>query len=75
MTKKLIDICEKVLVVQEGGYNVELIGQHASGVVNALAHGKGTWNSFKPEPTETDIEMGYSCIEDIKKENCKEWAK
>jgi histone deacetylase 6 len=26
MTKRLVDICDRVLVVQEGGYNVELLG-------------------------------------------------
>ena len=36
MTKKLCEICDKVLVVQEGGYNTDYLGQHASGVVKAL---------------------------------------
>jgi acetoin utilization deacetylase AcuC-like enzyme len=36
MTKKLSAICPKVLVLQEGGYNIEYLGQHASGVCHAL---------------------------------------
>ena len=39
MTHKLNQICEKVLVVQEGGYNIDFLGMHASGVVNALIYG------------------------------------
>lgn len=74
MTKKLIDICDRVLVVQEGGYNIDLLGQHASGVVRALTHGKQSMETFEPEPTPTDVELGISCFDDIKKEDCKEWA-
>jgi acetoin utilization deacetylase AcuC-like enzyme len=33
MTNQLNKICPKVLVVQEGGYNIKYLGQHASGVV------------------------------------------
>ena len=36
MTKQLIEICPRVLVCQEGGYNTDYLGQHASGVVKAL---------------------------------------
>lgn len=39
MTNELNKICENILVVQEGGYNVEYLGQHASGVVQALLNG------------------------------------
>lgn len=36
MTKTLSEIQPKVLVVQEGGYNVDYLGQHAEGVSRAL---------------------------------------
>jgi hypothetical protein len=39
MTSQLNKICDKLLVIQEGGYNVELLGQHASGVVTSLING------------------------------------
>ena len=39
MTHKLLNICPNLLVVQEGGYNIDLLGQHASGVVRALVAG------------------------------------
>lgn len=39
MTNELNKICENILVVQEGGYNVDYLGQHASGVVRALLNG------------------------------------
>lgn len=66
MTKRLIDICENVLVVQEGGYNVDLMGQHAFGLVRALLHGNEDISTFQLEPTPTDLEMGISCFDDIK---------
>lgn len=36
MTQKLGELCPKLLVVQEGGYNIDYLGQHAQGVVNGL---------------------------------------
>jgi acetoin utilization deacetylase AcuC-like enzyme len=36
MTRRLSEICPKVLVLQEGGYNVNYLGQHASGVSHGL---------------------------------------
>ena len=36
MTRELMKICPKVVVLQEGGYNTDYLGQHASGVVKAL---------------------------------------
>lgn len=55
MTSSLIQICPKVLVVQEGGYNLELLGQHASGVVRALIRGQEPSNSqVQYEPTPSD---------------------
>ena len=33
MTKELLKICPKMVVVLEGGYNTDYLGQHASGVV------------------------------------------
>lgn len=36
MTRRLGEICPKVLVLQEGGYNVNYLGQHASGVAHGL---------------------------------------
>ena len=73
MTNQLINICPNVLVVQEGGYNVDLLGQHASGVVNALLHGPDT-NHWELEPTETDLEVGVKSFKDINPDQCKPWA-
>lgn len=39
MTNCLLKICPKILVIQEGGYNVDYLGQHASGVARALIEG------------------------------------
>ena len=36
MTRQLLEICPKMVVVLEGGYNTDYLGQHASGVVKAL---------------------------------------
>ena len=36
MTRELLKICPKMVVVLEGGYNTDYLGQHASGVVKAL---------------------------------------
>jgi acetoin utilization deacetylase AcuC-like enzyme len=36
MTNQLNKICPKIMVIQEGGYNVDYLGQHASGVARAL---------------------------------------
>jgi acetoin utilization deacetylase AcuC-like enzyme len=36
MTAQLKQICPKLYVVQEGGYNIDFMGQHANGVVSAL---------------------------------------
>ena len=49
MTSNLVSICEKVLVVQEGGYNVDVMGQHASGVVRALLHDQQSGIKFEIE--------------------------
>ena len=36
MTRDLLSICSSMVVIQEGGYNTNFLGQHASGVVKAL---------------------------------------
>lgn len=36
MTSELLKICPALLVCQEGGYNTDFLGQHASGVARAL---------------------------------------
>ena len=36
MTRELMKIQTKTVVLQEGGYNTDYLGQHASGVVKAL---------------------------------------
>ncbi len=51
MTRKLQAICPKLLVIQEGGYNIDYMGQHASGVVNGLgAH----TSPLSPTPADHD---------------------
>ena len=61
MTRELLMICPKMVVVLEGGYNIDYIGQHASGVVNALI---GTEPSDM-ELTQADKDAGISCLEGI----------
>ena len=70
MTQRLSDICPKVLVVQEGGYNVEYLGQHASGVVHSLL------GDHPIEPTQADKDSGItSSISEIDPQQAKDWAK
>lgn len=47
MTHQLMNICPRILVVQEGGYNVDFLGQHASGVVRALIAGPKECETMK----------------------------
>ena len=58
MTKELIKICPKVIAMQEGGYNTDYLGQHASGVVKALL-GHENYG----QPTQADIDAGYTEID------------
>lgn len=60
MTKELLSICPKVVAVQEGGYNTDYIGQHASGVVKALLR-----QEDYGEPTQADIDAGYTDLEQM----------
>jgi histone deacetylase 6 len=41
MSHQLARICERILVVQEGGYNTDLMKYHAYGVVKGLLTKKG----------------------------------
>ena len=69
MTKELLNICDKMVVVQEGGYNTDYLGQHASGVVKALL-------KITPEsPTLADLDAGITSVDDISADKAKEWAK
>ena len=63
-----------MLVIQEGGYNVELLGQHASGVVTALINGPDKEGKVVMKPTECDIELGIKSIEDVDASKCQDWA-
>jgi acetoin utilization deacetylase AcuC-like enzyme len=72
MTRKLGAISPKLLVVQEGGYNIDYLGQHASGVVQGLLG--------KPEtltPTKADLDGGLklTLTEEIYIKAAKDWAK
>lgn len=70
MTTKLQKICPKVLVVQEGGYNIDYLGQHASGVVNALL------DNSAMEPTPADKDSGLvNSIDEVDGTKAKDWAK
>ena len=55
MTRELLKICPKLVVMQEGGYNTDFIGQHASGVVKALLK----YQNYG-EPTQADIDAGFT---------------
>ena len=70
MTKELMKICPKVVVMQEGGYNTDFLGQHASGVVKALI-GHESYG----ELTQADVDVGFSGLDEIRGENAKQWAK
>ena len=76
MTSQLNKICEKVLVIQEGGYNVEFLGQHASGVATSLINGPKEQERPRVamEPTACDIELGVRSIKDVDVSGCQEWA-
>ena len=58
MTRELMKICPKLVVMQEGGYNTDFIGQHASGVVKALLG-----HEHYGEPTQADRDAGYTELE------------
>ena len=58
MTKELIKICPKVIVMQEGGYNTDFLGQHASGVTKALL-GQTSYG----ELTQADRDAGFTEVE------------
>lgn len=69
MTRELLRICPNVLAVQEGGYNVEYLGQHASGVVQALEHfGE---EAYSPPATPADKDVGISSVDEIDASQCK----
>ena len=58
-------------VIQEGGYNLDYLGQHASGVMNALLH---HGEEFEPEPTPADKDVGANSLEDIDASEAHDWA-
>ena len=74
MTRKLQKICPKLLVIQEGGYNIEYLGQHASGVVNGL---QAYSSPISPTPADIDggLEAGKTFDEQVDPQFAKEWAK
>ena len=61
-----------MVVVLEGGYNTDYLGQHASGVIKAL-------QDVEPEdygpPTQADKDAGFESVEDINGEAAEEYAK
>jgi histone deacetylase 6 len=59
MTKELVKVQSKVLACQEGGYNPDFLGQHASGVMKALQ------NLPYGEPEQADLDAGFSSMEQI----------
>ena len=70
MTRELMKICPSLLVCQEGGYNTDFLGQHASGVAKALL-GK----EFDT-PTQADIDAGFNSFDDLLNgKECLPWAK
>ena len=88
MTHKLNKICDKILVVQEGGYNVDFLGMHASGVVSALIRGPGQEGLAQSngktsqqqedyswiQSTEADHDVGINSISQIDRSKAKAWA-
>ena len=59
-----------MIVVLEGGYNTNYLGQHASGVVKALMD--QTPSEIKP--SQADKDAGFACTDDIKGSNAQDWA-
>lgn len=70
MTRRLVGICPKVLVVQEGGYNIDYLGQHASGVVNGIFSSE----PLIPSPADNDAGLIKS-IEEVDVSRVKDWAR
>ena len=62
MTRQLLKICPKMVVILEGGYNTDFLGQHASGVVKAL---NGTQPEDYGELTQADIDADFSSVEEF----------
>ena len=69
MTQRLGQICPKLLVVQEGGYNIDFLGQHGQGVVNGLL-GKELNSAI----TQADRDGGVSSLDDIDKAMANSFA-
>ena len=72
MTQELLKICPQMIVILEGGYNTDYLGQHASGVVKALLDVPP--NEYG-EPTQADKDAGFTTIDDIKSDEAQDWAK
>ena len=72
MTRELLKICPKMVVILEGGYNTDYLGQHASGVFKALMDVEPTEYG---ELTQADKDTLNFSIDDIKAELAEEWAK
>ena len=66
MSHQLASICERILVVQEGGYNTDLMKYHAYGVVKGLLtkEGDDLQAAFGPA-TPADELAGISTIGEI----------
>lgn len=69
-------MCEKVVVVQEGGYNTEFLKLHAEAVVKGLNF-KDSDDSMQAafgSPTAADLAAGVSSLQDIESSKACEWA-
>ena len=79
MTQQLCEICEQILVVQEGGYNTDYMMLHAEGVIKGLLLGenltKHNLDEYFGSPTAADLEAGVQSLKDIKSELARDWAK
>ncbi|CDW72549.1 histone deacetylase hda1 [Stylonychia lemnae] len=69
MTSKLASFCPKLLVVQEGGYNIDYLGQHAQGVTNGLLG-----NEINKVVTQADKDFGISTIEEVDIQKANDYA-
>jgi hypothetical protein len=79
MTHQLCKVCDKIIVVQEGGYNTDYMKLHAEGVIKGLIVGSNPVGhdldkTFGP-PTTADVEAGLSSLRDINSELARDWAK
>lgn len=79
MTHMLSQVCDKIIVVQEGGYNCDFLKYHAEGVLKALllqnSQSDPNLQEAFGEPTPADLAAGITSIAGIDSNLAQPWAK